>query len=335
MAHNIESIAWTNEKPWHGLGVEVDGNLSVAQMLKAAKLNWTVSRRPMMFGKIDQEGQPDFTKGEVVPDFYALTRDSDNKVLDVIGSRYQPVQNSRAFEIFHDLVEAGGATMETAGSLRGGRVVWGLARLKADFNAARGDKVNSYLLVMSPHEQGKSMQAFPTTVRVVCNNTLTAALHRGESSLNRYVHAHRAEFDDIRLTDAQRVMGVAHEQIEEQAKVIKAAAQLKLTVIEAREFLAKVIQPAISVKWVKDNVVPDGGDKPVKFLELAVAALEHAPTVDAVRGTLWNAVNAVTYTADHLMGRTVDRRLDRAWFGSTARIKRDAMQAASELLATK
>src|SRR4051812_2141958 len=123
MSHQVESVAYTNEVPWYGFGFKVDGNQTVKQMLKAAKLDWRVERTPLFI-----EGRKEPVEG-----FAALVRDKDNAVFDIVGAQYKPVQNEQAFDFFNEFVKAGKASMETAGSLRGGRIVWGLAALKQSF----------------------------------------------------------------------------------------------------------------------------------------------------------------------------------------------------------
>src|SRR5262245_13674298 len=173
MSHNVETMAYTNEVPWHGLGVSLKNTPTVEGMLKAAKIDWTVSKRKLA----TTNGSDKFT--HPVKSHFALTRDSDGHILDVVGAGYVPTQNAQAFKFFKEFVEAGRATMETAGSLQQGRFIWGLANLKSSFMASAGDKINGFLLLLSPHKQGKSMLAKVTSVRVVCNNTLDLALHEG------------------------------------------------------------------------------------------------------------------------------------------------------------
>src|SRR5262245_31150380 len=124
MPHMIETMAYTNEVPWHGLGFSrTEGFKNVDQLLIDAKLDWTVEREPLMVRdhNIEIEG------------FAALMRSSDKKVLDIVGSRYVPIQNREVFEFFVEFVTAGKATLETAGSIRGGKYVWCLAKLNQDF----------------------------------------------------------------------------------------------------------------------------------------------------------------------------------------------------------
>lgn len=312
MSHDIETTAWTNETPWHGLGTKVSSKLSPAQMLKAAGLDWAVNKRPMFYE--DSKGLPNLK----VPDAYALVRDSDGSVLDVVGNQYTPVQNEQAFKFFNDFVKAGKAKMDTAGSLRKGKMVWGLASLGNSFTLPGKDKVDGYLLVASPHEQGKSLRIQFTAVRVVCNNTLTMALNSSEIE-QIFRHAHRRPFDDTMIKIAKEALGIANEQFETFAEQAEALAKKKITDQKAEDFLRAVFEPTPK----KSN----------KALNLAMQALEHAPGQDllSAKGTAWGVLNAVTYTTDHLLSRSADTRLNKAWFGRTAALKQRALELAGEL----
>src|SRR5579863_1967777 len=115
--HNIETMAWTNEVPWHSLGVKVSNDLTTDEFMVASKTDWTVTKHPI-FAHI---GEDVFE----VPGKSALMRDFDNKILDIVGGDdWYFTQNREAFEFFREFVERGDMTMETAGSLQGGKIVW-------------------------------------------------------------------------------------------------------------------------------------------------------------------------------------------------------------------
>ncbi len=158
----IESIAYSGETPWHGLGKAVPADLSPAQMLEAADLDWTVEKIPT-FAKID--GKQIYTGKD------ALVRSSDNSILDVVSKDWNPLQNHDAFEFFNDFVISGDMAMHTAGSLRDGQIVWALAKVKESFELFGGDTVDSYLLFTLPHKFGQSIDVRFTPTRVVCNNS--------------------------------------------------------------------------------------------------------------------------------------------------------------------
>jgi phage/plasmid-like protein (TIGR03299 family) len=127
MAHEVENMVYVGATPWHGLGVAVpeDKRLSIAEAIVAGGLDWEVKLRGL-FTKDD--------RGAHVPvlDHYVTFRNSDNAVLGVVGKDYRPLQNLDAFKWFQPFLEGGQATIETAGSLRGGAKVWVLARIRRD-----------------------------------------------------------------------------------------------------------------------------------------------------------------------------------------------------------
>jgi len=177
MSHELEIVngeaqmAYAGDTPWHGLGVKVPADLSPIQMLDKAGLNWSVEKESLIT-----------SSGFAVPDKKALVRSSDNKVLDIVGKDWNPVQNQEAFEFFDDFVSSGDMEMHTAGSLKGGQIVWALAKVKESFKVFGNDEVESYLLFSNPHRFGQSVDVRFTPIRVVCNNTLTLSLQTKSES---------------------------------------------------------------------------------------------------------------------------------------------------------
>lgn len=311
MTAAVETMAYTNEVPWHGLGVRLKEAATPAAMLKHAGLDWRVDRVPLYAG--DSKKQ--------VEGFAALQRSSDGKTLDVVGSRYKPVQNEDVFTFFKEFTEAGKATMETAGSLRGGRYIWALANLSASFTLTGGDRVNGYLLVASPHMQGKTLIIKFTTVRVVCQNTLSLALGSGGSTWRMN---HTRSFDNVTQAEAKEALGIARDQMGEFEMTAKTLKKMKLDRKKIIEVLAVTFQPGVEVKdLLKDS------DLLNRKMEVLLDVYEKAPGADV--GTGWGALNAVTYYADHVASRTPDKRLTNAWLGKTANQKEAVLEALLEL----
>lgn len=308
MAHEIETMAYTNEVPWHGLGTHIANAPSVDEMLVKAKLDWTLNKHPIYYNAKDKVGSPDTE----VEKYFALVRDSDGSCLDVVGKQYRPVQNKEAFEFFNEFVQAGKAKMETAGSLRGGRFVWGLANLQSSFKLEGNDEVKGYLLVASPHESGKALIIKFTTVRVVCNNTLTLAL---KGSGNEFRMAHRVEFNDDMRNRAKEVLGIAREQMADFEVTARKLKKLKMKEHEAVAVLANIYDKENTLKDLKNDF--DGTASP--SLRRVVDVLHHAPGADPT--TAWGVLNAVTYYADHVASRSTDKRMLNSWFGKTANHK--------------
>lgn len=315
MTDAVEKMAWAGEVPWHGLGNQVKHTLTAEQMRKAAGQDYTVSKRPVQF--TDSKG-----KLITVPKDFLLVRDSDDKVLSRTGSVYRPVQTKQVFAFFHDFVKEAKMQMETAGSLDGGKYVWALARVTgADFavGAGKKDEMRNYLLLCSPFVLGKALIMQYTSVRVVCWNTLCMALGhnlKGKSA-NAFRMPHTKDFE-VEKEEAKRVLGL----ITDQAKQFKEAATFlatkKITKEQTEQFFTDVLK--------KDE---DAKKTPV-ILPKFKAALEHAPgaMLPSAKGTWWGAVNAVTYVADHEMGKTRDTALKNAWLGNYRNVKERALELA-------
>lgn len=321
MSHAVENMAYTGEVPWHGLGVSVGSDLTPKQMLKAAKLDWTVSKRQVFH---DVGGTM-----TAVPGAFALARDTDNSVLSMVGASYKPVQNEQAMDFFDKFTRAGQMTMETAGSLWGGRYIWGLARTSKDFTLGKKDEVRGYLLLSQPHVFGYSMVIQFTPIRVVCWNTLNMALGanlRGGKSAFRMPHS--VSFDDSVKKKATEALGLANDQMDAFKEAATLLSKKKATPEKVDEYFNEVLK----FDPRKANKKADGEVRqPQMKLKFADALLK-APgqTLSTAEGTWWGALNAVTYVIDHETGRSRDGGLRNAWVGYAATIKRDALKIALE-----
>ena len=314
MAHLVETMAYAGEVPWHGLGVPVSNDLTPAQMMQKAGLDWKVQE---VDNFIEFNGQKKFTGQK------SLVRETDGRILTTVGENWNPVQNSEAFEFFSEYVLAGDMEMHTAGSLKDGQMTWALAKVKDSFELFKGDKVDSYLLFSNPHQYGKSIDIRFTPIRVVCNNTLTFSLEQqAEKSVKV---GHRVAFD---ASEVKRALGIATSKLN--------------TYKEMAQFLG-------SKRYTQDNVIeffntvfPRTADKRVQGKALAIDtlsrnakfcydALEVQPGAEYAEGSWWQAFNAVTYVTDHVQGRNSDNRLYSNWFGGNELRKRNALKKALEM----
>ena len=311
MAHELElmengdaSMAYVGETPWHGLGKRVPADVSTQQMLVAAGLDWTVEKKPLFF---NTETGPVLTKSR------ALVRSTDNKVLTVISEQWNPVQNIEAFEFFNDFVSAGDMEMHTAGSLRGGKMVWAMAQIKDSFELFGGDKVEGYLLFSNPHEFGRSIDIRFTPVRVVCNNTLTMALDKDARHAVRLNHRSHFNGDQVKM-----VLGVAGDRLQAYKKQAQFLGQKKYNKETIVEYFNRVF-PSMS----KDEVKLSKTALPIsRQAEDAMAVVHTQPGANFAEGSWWQAFNAVTYMTDHTLGRSRDSRLTSAWYGMN-RVKKE------------
>ena len=313
MAHEVETMAYAGEVPWHGLGVPVSNDLTPAQMMKKAGLDWTVEQ-------IDSYVQVGDKK--VPTGMKALVRSSDNKVLTNIGQVWNPVQNEDAFNFFSEYVMKGDMEMHTAGSLKGGQMVWALAKVKDSFVINGRDRVDSYLLFSNPHQYGKSIDIRFTPIRVVCNNTLTFSLDSKSDASVRV--GHRVEFD---ADAAKKAIGIAKDKMETYSDVAQFLSSKRFTQDSYIEYLNTVF-PRTADKRVQGKAL--SVETLSRNAKLAHDVLETQPGAEYAEGSWWQAFNSVTFITDHVQGRNSDNRLYSSWFGGNQVRKRDALKSAIE-----
>lgn len=319
MAHEVESMAWAHEVPWHGLGNRVEGNITCDEMLVAAGLDWTVEQVPCF---VEIDGQ------KIGVERKALIRSSDKKILTVTGNNWRPFQNKDMMNFFRDWTRAGGCTLETAGSLHGGKVVWALARVSAGFTISGGDSVKAYVLLVSPHEVGKASTARGTGIRVVCANTL--AMAGGVAGKNaEYRQSHIYDFD---VSAAKASIQLVKEEMDKMHMDAIALQQLKMSQFDTVRLLADFFQPA-----TKDNTphnveeLINEPDARSPKLRNVLWAVEKAK--GATPGNGWGVLNGVTYWADHIAGNSMDSRLFNSWLGDVGKTKDKVKAKLMEMVA--
>jgi phage/plasmid-like protein (TIGR03299 family) len=317
MAHEVEVVegvaqmAYAGETPWHGLGTQVSNELSPAQMQTKAGLDWTVH---------EVEAYVDVNGDKIPTGQKSLIRSSDNKVLTNVGGAWNPVQNTEAFEFFSEYVLAGDMEMNTAGSLKGGRNVFALAKVNESFSILGEDQVDSYLLFSNPHEYGKAIDIRFTPIRVVCNNTLTFSLNTRSSNFVKLNHRTKFNADMVK-----EQMGLASEKFAQYKDMAEFLSTKKFSVDALINYYAEVFPYTH-----KTSEAPSTVEDLSKNAQDAYAVLDTQPGANFGEGTWWQALNSVTYLTDHKLGRNADSRMQSAWFGINQARKIKAVNKAVE-----
>jgi len=317
MTADVETMAYTGPRPWHGLGYEVDPTLSPDEMIVAAGLDWRVKKEPLFLK--DHQHQ--------IHSHFALTRyDRDGKfmsTLGVCGPKYEPVQNRDAFKFFQRFTNAGAMTLQTAGALDFGRKVWCLASINDGFTLPGDDRVEGYILMYHPHIWGKALSIMFTPIRVVCQNTLTMALAQSSGHF-RMPHIH--DFDDSIIKAAEETLGLSGlllNGFHERAKFLTTKQFNEETV---NRFIAGLFDK----KCANEDEFEAADMNRTAYRVKQLIDLQPGHDMKAMRGTWWGAFNAVTYFVDHEAGNNRDTALQSAWFGQRAALKRKALEDALE-----
>ena len=343
MAHELDmtrgqaAIAFRGAVPWHGLGAEILPQDSLDDIRIKAGLDYDVVKTPVQFQRRVQGIDPgnnaptDYTTYETSKDKCVLYRSDTGNDLSVVSNKYQVVQPSQVIDFYRDLTEKHGFQVEVVGALRGGRKVWALANTANVVVLPGDDRVKGYLLLATSYDGSMATQARFTTVRVVCNNTLSLANSEGRPEVSV---PHSAAFNadqvkvDLKIGDAW-------------ARFTENAQHMAATRINNDDFARLILNAYYGLTtdaeisdFQADDKNNTGFDKLVKRLTVALHESPGAHLASA-RGLLWGALNAVTYDVDHqLPSRSVDTRLDKAWFGTGDTIKRRAYDHAVGLTAS-
>ena len=296
MAHLLETVngetafASLREPAWHGLGEVFTEEVSTAEMLKKAKLNkWNVRLEDV---EIPNQFSSDKSYSFVVRDNPFILGDKD--VLGVVGERYVPLQNEELFDFADNLLDNGGR-WETAGSIKGGRVVFGALALERetvlDPNGV-SDKVNTYLLVNTSHDGSIAIQASITPVRVVCANTLNLALgNRGRGgSVKQSFKIRHTQTASGKVQIAREALGLANAYIDEFSKMANEMIQKEVSKKKFDEIvLALYPQPKETAKGANSR----WENKIDLINDIYVGDFNNTIT-----GTAWGVANALTERLD-------------------------------------
>lgn len=186
----IESFASLREPAWHNLGTVFSKPVTADELMELANLdNWRV--------RLVEIEAPDFNMND--QKYFFVVRDNHQTgevdVLSTAGQRYEPFQNESMFYMGHDLQRAGLGRWETAGSLRGGRVVFGSLSIDREVvldPTGANDVIKNYLMLAASHDGTLAITAANTPVRVVCSNTLNFALSGAKQKFS-FRHTQTAE----------------------------------------------------------------------------------------------------------------------------------------------
>lgn len=313
MSNNRENMAYVGATPWHGLGVNMPAGASLLEWRRQAGLEWEAKRAKVMF----QDG-PDLLQG----DSEIIYRSDTRAQLGVVTGRYKPVQPAEVVDFFKDLCAENHFSMETLGSLDGGKKVWALARTGESFRLMGQDEVDSYVLLATSFDGSMATRAQFTSVRVVCNNTLSIAVN--DKGNNFVSISHSTNFDAKSVKTDLGIYKEGFKVFEEECGMIA----------------TKGVNKAAAVRFLVDIIVGEEA----KIEELSTRSANIVQNVlnlfegkgmgsdyRSSKGTLFGLVNAVTEHVDHHMGYKDNSRLRSAWFGKGDAIKTAAFNKALAL----
>lgn len=327
------SFAYAGERPWHDLGTKVPGLMTTREALVAGRLDWYVDKKEMVVKgdlQCDDAGNVTETQDIIVPNAYATVRRDTNQVLGIVGPGYEVVQNLEAFAPFEKLFGQGSAVVETVGALGLGERIFAMARCPEVAEIVPGDIVERFLLLTSSHDGTGAVKALFTPVRVVCQNTLTAALRGAKNTVSiKHTKNVKKTLDQI-----QKLLGASDAYWTASQNALKSLAAQNMDTGEVKAFL-KDLFPGKKLLDATGSEIDDAAQRTLNMRENIERLFDGQATgADMAGKTKWGLFNAVTHFIDH--ERTGRERKDgrevSMWENSVLGLGADLRQRAMDLL---
>ena len=327
MAHNLEmidgkaSFVAKGEKAWHGLGTYVNEAMTSEQVVELANLNYEVGKTPIYVSPTIGEN----TTPIEIPDVLATYRMDNGTPLGLVSKKYEVVQNKDAFLFFDPIIDRGEAIYETAGVLGKGERVFITAKLPEDILVA-GEKVEQYLLITNGHDGKNAVRVGFTPVRVVCNNTLTAALN---GLKNSYTICHFNKPLE-RIKEAHKVMGLASSYMNDVTRIFEDMANTKVSDEQLMAFIENIF---VSKDYVEKNEKVSTRARNLVDKVYGFAKYHPTQTTSATNSTLYGAYNAVSGYFGHVKDyKSLTHRMESLSFGYASNKTNNAFNLAMDFM---
>ena len=330
MAHEVQTMAYVGETPWHGLGNELTPNQPIEVWAKQAGMDWTIESSDVSYYANHAAG------GKLIMPF------SDNKVLyrsdtleplSVVSQRYQEVQPREILEFYRDLTEQADFELETAGVLKGGRKFWALAKTGQSTALKGKDVSNGYILLATACDGTLATTAQFTSIRVVCNNTLAISLADKSGGVVKVPHSTVFDADKVK-----NQLGISINQWNEHMYQMKQLTERRITQAQATNYLNRLFNDVDDtlIMFPTNNktqkAVPNA--KAMNQIMTMFNGQGRGADLDSARDTAYGLLCAVTEFVDHeRRAMSTDHRLDSAWFRTGANLKQKGLEEAMRLIA--
>jgi phage/plasmid-like protein (TIGR03299 family) len=319
MAHLVESMAYVNATPWHGLGNRLSAKQPIEVWAQQSGICFEIKETPVRF-MAESVG----SLGAIMsfPEQKVLYRSDTKAPLSVVSNRYQVVQPREILEFYRDLTEISGFELETAGVLKEGRKIWALAKTNQSSTLKGNDTVNGYVLLATACDGTLATTAQFTSIRVVCNNTLAVALANGTGAIKV---PHSTSFDPQAV---KKQLGISVSSWDGFMYRMKTLSERRVKSHESMNYFLRVFTDPSNTAAGLTN------ERAMKKVLALYEGQGKGAELASSKDTAFGLLNAVTEFVDHeRRARSVDHRLESAWFGQGATLKQKALDQAMLMVA--
>jgi phage/plasmid-like protein (TIGR03299 family) len=327
MSHNIGHMFYYGELPWHTLGEKLDHPATVSEALMAGGLDWEVDTVPLV-----PAGEP---HTEISHRVAVVRRDRQpgetGRVVGVVHPGFRPLQNREGAMMFDALLGRGERIYHTGGYLKNGEVIWLMAKLPGEIRVRGNDVLETYLLFTNSHDGSIGIDIRLTTVRVVCQNTLSMALHKKNTAGKVFRRSHSGSYALLQ-EDAKGFFELTTRQCKEAETLFTALAAKRCTTTDFEAFLKRLMpDPAKPATTSSNPSVLRAYETRLETMMTTRRDVTRVHT-DGIRrldippseNTWWGALNTVTGWVDHLQ-LTDNDRYAHVLLGSGDRLKSAAL----------
>ena len=325
---DTDGFAYVGKPAWHGLGVKVEGEaMTSKEAIEAGELDWKVDTKEIYTR--DNDGNLVTVTGKK-----AIYRVDTEEVFNIMGSRYTPAQNTEVFKLFDTIIGEGDAVFHTVGSVNGGRRVWILAKFPSGTKLDNGDELDKYLLLHNSHDGSSALKMQYTPVRVVCYNTLTAALNDKNVEANEKFYFKHTSSIINKANEARSALQLSNVYFD---RFMEQANDLAEKEFDKQDMVAL----AMAVYNVGDRKYEDLKGTQSASIDNMVTLFSNG--IGNKGETAWDAYNEITEFSDHHrpIGRSLltlgqhdemtrDSRLEKTWFGDGQKLRDRAFTILSE-----
>ena len=342
MAHEVQTMAYVGDEPWHGLGNKLSPNQPIEVWAKQAGMDWQIESSNVSYMAENHKGQ-----SLILPhdEQRVLYRSDTHAPLSVVSQRYQEVQPREILEFYRDLTEQSGFELETAGVLKGGKKFWALAKTGQTSNLKGKDVSNGYILLATACDGTLATTAQFTSIRVVCNNTLAIALKGQNASAGVVKVPHSTKFDADKV---KQQLGISVRAWDEHMYEMKQLSQRRVTQGEAAAYFDAVFNnTSMSVADQEENIIQfyrnvanpnlakEKSEPNGRAMSKAMNMFNgqgRGAELSSAKDTAYGLLCSITEFADHeRRAMSTDHRLDSAWFGAGAALKQRGLEQALRL----
>ena len=332
MPANVGEMFYYGEVPWHKEGVKLDQPANMEEAIKAGGLDWEVGMVPLR----TDEDPPSKVGTRLAIARKDRPKGHPERVLGVTHKGFKPLQNREGIRIFDAIFGKGKRVYHTGGYLGAGEVIWLMAELPRNIQVEKGDKVIPYALFTNSHNGSIAIDFRLTTVRVVCQNTLSLALKDNDKK-TFFKHAHQGDYADLQ-SEVEVFFADTLKAVDNLETQFKKMLDRKFDDDITKDYIEKVFPIPLRPKRAEfDKRVEALFRSRVEKIKNARMKIAHlrlygkGADLPGVKDSLWGTFNAVLEYVDHYE-KNGGANISSSLFGPGAALKRKAFGLALDYL---